>query len=102
MGAPLAMYIHKDVLDHDRVVDLITVSSRAGRRIMIIARPTRLCVYLSNISDLQQPSIVAEFSIRFFFLFFSLPFSRSPVFLILFIRKMEALSPTLTVGSIIS
>jgi len=38
----------------------------------------------------------------FYSIFFSLPFSRSPVFLILFIRKMEALSPTLIVGSIIS
>jgi hypothetical protein len=32
MGTPLALYVHKDVFDHDRVVDLITVSSRAGRR----------------------------------------------------------------------
>lgn len=26
MGTPLAMYVHKDVSDHDRVVDLIAVS----------------------------------------------------------------------------
>jgi hypothetical protein len=32
MGTPLAMYVHKDVPDRDRVVDLITVSSRAGHR----------------------------------------------------------------------
>lgn len=32
MGTPLAMYIHKDVSDHDRVVDLITVSPCAARR----------------------------------------------------------------------
>ena len=29
MGTPLAMYVHKDVPDHDRVVDLITVSTSA-------------------------------------------------------------------------
>ena len=32
MGTPLAMYVHKDVSDHDRVVDLITVSSLTGHR----------------------------------------------------------------------
>jgi hypothetical protein len=32
MGTPLAMYVHKDVPDHDRVVDLITVSPSATRR----------------------------------------------------------------------
>lgn len=33
MGTPLAMYVHKDVPDHDRVVELITVSPSTGRRI---------------------------------------------------------------------
>lgn len=32
MGTPLAMYVHKDVLDYDRVIDLITVSSCVGHR----------------------------------------------------------------------
>ena len=32
MGTPLAMYVHKDVSDRDRVVDLITVSPCAARR----------------------------------------------------------------------
>jgi hypothetical protein len=32
MGTPLAMYVHKDVPDHDRVVELITVSPCTGRR----------------------------------------------------------------------
>ena len=32
MGTPLAMYVHKDVSDHDRVLDLITVSSCPGDR----------------------------------------------------------------------
>jgi hypothetical protein len=31
MGIPLAMYVHKDVPDHGRVVDLITVSPSAAR-----------------------------------------------------------------------
>jgi hypothetical protein len=32
MGTPLAMYVHKDVSDHDHVVDLIAVSSCTGHR----------------------------------------------------------------------
>ena len=32
MGTPLAMYVHKDVPDRDRVVDIITVSSCARHR----------------------------------------------------------------------
>jgi len=32
MGTPLAMYVHKDVPDHGRIVDLITVSSCACHR----------------------------------------------------------------------
>ena len=32
MGTPLALYVHKDVLDHDRVIDLIAVSPYVGHR----------------------------------------------------------------------
>ena len=39
MGTPLAMYVHKDVPDHDRVVELITVSPSAVRRYDSYAYP---------------------------------------------------------------
>ena len=39
MGTPLAMYVHKDVPDHDRVVDLITVSTSAPSRYVIRSTP---------------------------------------------------------------
>ena len=48
MGTPLAMYVHKDVPDHDRVVDLIAVSPSATRMIRNTPIPSesRLCCSL--------------------------------------------------------
>ncbi len=49
MGTPLAMYIHKDVPDHNRVVDLITVSPSAARKWLLDVFPS------SNVSHSVHP-----------------------------------------------
>jgi len=98
MGTPLAMYVHKDVLNHDRVVDLITVSSCIGHRSWFTARP-------QNSSPQRRVfDFIFENSQRLQCLLFSF-FSWVLAYfhLTLFIcRKMEAQSPTLIVGLVIS
>jgi hypothetical protein len=101
MGTPLAMYVHKDVSDHDRVVDLITVSPCAGCRYhcstsaQFSISKTRLCRYLYKIWNSSEwlPEVFL----------WMIAFDHRPMFLTrLLHRKMEALSPTLTVESVIS
>ena len=55
MGTPLAMYVHRDVPDHDRVVDLIMVSSLTAHRRSIVrlhnfSSPRRGFVFIYKIT----------------------------------------------------
>ena len=96
MGTSLAMYVHKDVPDHDRVVDLITVSPSAARRYDLwhVYPPSRVfavifkfytsCYWLCNV-------------------FLGCSLSRAvQCFSLCSSRKTEAQLPTLTVASVIS
>jgi len=104
MGTPLAMYVHKDVLDHDRVVDLITVSSYARhrhglRRVCATPCPIRVFAFISekkNHFNNYQCLLELLFHLPLVCIF---PLSNisHPIH-----RKMEAQSPTLTVVSVIS
>ena len=62
MGTPLAMYVHKDVPDHDRVVDLITVSLPATRGYTY--PPSRVLAVMLSLKITTTVSGCAMFSLH--------------------------------------
>jgi hypothetical protein len=98
MGTPLAMYVHKDVPDHDRVLDLITVSgrpiqSRARLHNLLLAKPRQ---------NARNCNCCLGFLLYPYFLCVLAPVHYLVFLTISVARKMEARSPTRTAGSIIS